>query len=406
MENSIIRKIKAREILDSKGSPTVEVDLITDSGLFRAAVPSGVSTGEAEAVELRDGGTRYNGRGVTIAVANVNEIIAAKLEGESVVNQKQIDQLLNDLDATDNKRNLGANAILPVSLAVCRAGAKEHNLPLYRYLSQIAGTVARLPRPAILMLEGGLHAGTQLKLQEFMVAPAADSFKEALERGVLIYQALRNLVAKKYGEGSTNVGYEGALVPPLKKPEEALNLIMEASNKAQIFIDCAATTYFKDDNYYPEGKKMNRQALADYYLKLISKYPIIGIEDPFAENDFDGFKLLKDKLAGKATVIGDDLLITNVKRINQAKELSACDGLIVKPNQAGTVSETIAAGKLALQHGWQVYVKHRGGETNDDFIADLAVGLGAGWIMTGAPARGERIAKYNQLLRIEEELNQ
>ncbi len=409
---SAIKTIKAREILDSKGTPTVETDLTTDLGTFSASVPSGVSTGKNEAVELRDGGKRYFGKGVLKAVAIINEAIAPRLVGESAADQGKIDWILRELDGTENKSKLGANSILAISLAVCRAGAAEKGLLLYQYLADLAGRTASLPQPCFLMIEGGKHAGNKLAFQEFMVCPEAESFQERLRKGAEIYEVLRLILEKEKGKLATNVGLEGGFsVPCLKTTEEALDLIKRAIKKAgyqketKIILDAAATTFFKNKRYQLEGKKLSREKLLEFYGRLIRKYPLAGVEDAFSEEDNEGFQLMTQKFGKKLLVIGDDFLTTNVKRIQNAQAISAGNALILKPNQVGTVSETISAAKEALKNNWQVFVKHRSGETNDDFIADLAVGLGTGWIMAGAPCRGERVAKYNRLLRIEGEMD-
>ena len=413
---SKIKQIKAREILDSRGRPTIEVDLMTDLGIFRASVPAGVSRGENEAVELRDGGERHNGMGVLRAVKNVNEIISPELAGKDPTKQEEIDDLMRELDGTDNKSKLGANAILAVSIAVCRAGAAAENLPLYYYLNGIAnnqnGKINELS-PAMLMIEGGLHAGNDLDIQEFMILGRAESFRERLEIGIEIYHTLGAILKKRHGEAAANVGYEGGFAPPLKKTEEALSLIMEAvekagfRDKAKIILDAAASTFYRSGTYHFEEKNFASEDLLNFYLDLIKKYPILAIEDPFAQNDWQSWKLLTSTLNARPSaflVIGDDLTVTNPKRIKEAKEKEACNAIIVKPNQIGTVSETIEAVQSAREAGWEIFIKHRSGETNDSFIADLAVGLEARYIMAGAPTRGERVAKYNRLLRIEENL--
>ncbi|MBZ9569741.1 phosphopyruvate hydratase [Patescibacteria group bacterium] len=411
-----IKSIKAREILDSKGWPTIEVDLETSGFLVKASVPSGTSKGKYEAVELRDGGKRYLGRGVLEAVKNINEIIAPKLIGEEVENQKKIDQILVELDGTKNKSRLGANAIIGVSMAVCRAGAKAQKLPLYKYISQLYENTSRrdwvvkLPNPCFLMIEGGLHAGNDLDIQEFMIAPEGDSFKEKLQIGTEIYHTLFSILEKECGENSRNVGYEGGFAPPLKRTTEALNFIIKATKKAgyqdqmKIILDVAASSFFKKGIYRFEGLTLTKEGLLDFYTELFKKYPIFAIEDPFSEDDWEGFKMMTEKFGKNITIIGDDLLVTNLERIKKAVRERSCNGLILKPNQIGTITETIEAAKYVIEDGFRVFVKQRGGETPDDFIADLAVGLGAGWIMSGAPARGERVAKYNRLLEIEDEL--
>ncbi|MBZ9572977.1 phosphopyruvate hydratase [Patescibacteria group bacterium] len=405
-----IKKIKAREILDSKGEPTVEAEVETEQGIFRASVPSGVSRGKYEAVELRDGGKRFFGKGVLRAVKNVNEIIGPELKGKDATLQKEIDEFLIKLDGTENKSKLGANAILGVSMACCRAGAATNKLPLWKWISKIAERTPILSTPCILSMEGGLHGQSHLDVQEFMVVSGADSFREKLRVGTEIYHILGSILSKRYGKSTTNVGVEGGFTPPLKETEEALDLVMEAikkagyENKVKIILDIAASSFFRDGKYYFEKGILSGEKLLDFYAELLKKYPILAIEDPFAQDDWEGFQKITQDLGRRITIIGDDLLVTNLQRIREAIERRACNGLILKPNQIGTVSETIEAAKYAIQNGWKVFVKHRGGETSDDFIADLSVGLGTGWIMAGAPARGERVAKYNRLLRIEEEL--
>ena len=409
MKDSKIKNIKAREILDSRGNPTIEVDLKTNLGIFRASVPSGVSKGKYEAVELRDGGKRYQGMGVLKAVKSINKIIAPKLKGKDATNQKEIDEFLIKLDGTENKSKLGANAIVGVSMAVCRAGAAAKNLPLWKWISKIAEKKPALPIPCILTMEGGLHGGGDLDIQEFMVVNFAGSFKERLRIGTEIYHILGEILSKRYGKSATNVGIEGAFTPPLKKTKEALDLVMAViektgyKNKAKIILDIAASSFYRNGKYDFEKGILSKEKLLEFYSELFSEYPIIAIEDPFSEEDWQGFQKITEKFLGKITIIGDDLLATNLERIKIAVNKKACNGLILKPNQIGTVLGTIEAAKLAMKNGWQVFVKHRGGETCDDFISDLSVGLGTGWIMAGAPTRGERVAKYNRLLRIEEE---
>jgi len=409
-KTSKIKRIKAREILDSRGNPTVEVELETNLGVFLASVPSGVSKGKYEAVELRDREKRYHGMGVLKAVRNINEIIGPKLKGKDPTKQKEIDEFLIKLDGTKNKSRLGANAILAVSITVCRAGAATKNAPLWKYVSQLAGRRPILPTPCFLLMEGGLHGGGDLDVQEFMMVPTANFFKENLRIGTEIYHTLGEILNKKYGKAATNVGCEGGFTPPLKKTVEALNLIMEAikkagyKNKAKIILDVAASSFYQGGKYYFEEERLNSQELLNFYLTLFKKYPIFAIEDPFAEEDWEGFQEITKKFCKKIIIVGDDLLVTNLERIKKAINKKAANGLILKPNQIGTVSETIEAAKYAMKNGWRVIVSHRGGETSDSFIADLAVGLGCGWIKAGAPTRGERIAKYNRLLKIEEEL--
>ena len=405
--------IKAREILDSRGNPTVEVDLITDQGLFRASVPSGVSKGKYEAVELRDGGKRYHGQGVLKAVRNVNEKIQPKLKGKEVTEQKKIDDLMIKLDGTENKLKLGANAILAVSMAVCRAGAESRRLTLYQYISQLSrgrALLRFLPVPSVLTIEGGAHAGNELDFQEFMVVPQVKPFSKSLQMASEIYHELKNLIKEKYIDLAINVGDEGGFAPPARVPEEALELILKAAknfgyqNKIKIILDIAASQFYQAGKYKMKFGVFTTEGLLNYYLDLVQKYPISGLEDPFSEEDWNGFSEITKKLSKKIIVIGDDLLATNSYRIKEAYTKKACNGLILKPNQVGTVSEAIEAGRLAESYGWKVMVSHRSGETNDDFISDLAVGIGADFIKAGAPARGERVAKYNRLVKIEEEI--
>jgi enolase len=410
-----IKKIKAREILDSRGNPTIEVELEIDFGKFFASVPSGASRGKYEAVELRDGGKRYLGKGVKKVIENINEVIAKKLKGLDVTKQKEIDQALIELDGTENKSKLGANAICGVSLAVCKAGAKAKNLPLYKYirtLYDIRNTKYEIPRPSFNIINGGAHAGNDLNFQEFMVCPKGKNFSENLRIGAEIYHRLKEIISKKYGKLATNLGDEGGFAPPIKDPEMAIKLILEAAkslnyqNKISIILDVAASQFFDGKKYKTKIGNFSGKELANFYLKLIKKYPIEGIEDPFAQDDFESWRNFNLQLTTnnlQLTVIGDDLTVTNPKRIKIAKEKGLCNAIIVKINQIGTVTEAIEAAKLAKSFGWKIMVSHRSGETTDDFISDFAVGIGADFIKSGAPARGERVAKYNRLLKIEEE---
>jgi len=416
MKNSKIHSIKAREILDSRGNPTVEVDLETNLGIFRASVPSGASRGKYEAVELRDGGKRYHGMGVLKAVRNVNEIITPKLKGKDVTRQKEIDELLIKLDGTENKSKLGANAICSVSMAVCRTGATTNNLPLYKYISQVYQrdpAALSLPLPCFNIINGGVHAGNELDFQEFMISPQQKTFSRNLQIASEIYHQLKEIIKQKYIDLGINVGDEGGFAPPVRVPEEALNLILEAAknlgyqNKIKIILDVAASQFYAKGTYKTRIGAFSREGLLKYYSDLIQKYPILALEDPFTEDDWEGWQKLKSNIKNqrsKIIIIGDDLLATNHKRIKLAEEKKACNAVIIKMNQIGTITETIEAAKLAKSYGWKIIVSHRSGETCDDFVADLAVGIGADFIKTGAPARGERVAKYNRLLRIEEEI--
>jgi enolase len=396
MSNSKIKKILAREILNSRRVPTLEVDLETNLGNFRASVPSGTSKGKYEAVEKE----------AKIAVKNINKIIGPKLKGKEVSRQKEIDKILIRLDGTKNKSRLGANAILAVSLAVSRAGAKTKRIPLWKWISRIASRRPCLPTPSILYMEGGLHGQGGLDVQEFMGFIKEKSFRKKFKTGTKIYLNLKKILAKKYGRKAVEMGMEGAFIPSIKKTEEALDLLMEAGrkDKIRIILDVAASSFFRKGKYYFEGRKLKREELLNFYLKLCQKYPISALEDPFSEEDWPGFQKITKILGKKITIIGDDLLVTNLQRIKKALKKRACNGLILKPNQIGTVSEAIEAAKLAMRNKWKVFVKHRSGETKDDFIADLAVGLGTGWIMAGAPSKPERMAKYNRLLKIERKI--
>lgn len=411
---SIIEDIYAREILDSRGNPTLEVDVtLEDGALGRAAVPSGASTGVHEALELRDKGEgRYSGKGVLQAVQNVNTTIAEELVGWDALDQSGIDALLLNLDGTPNKANLGANAILGVSLAVAKAAASYLDLPLYRYIGGVFGHV--LPVPLMNILNGGAHTSWQsTDVQEFMIAPTgAENFAEALRWSSEIYQALKGILK---GQGlSTNVGDEGGFAPALKSNAHALDAIVAAIQKAgytpggnvYLAIDCAASGWFEDGKYrLPiEGKTLSSQDLIGLYEDWIARYPILSIEDGLAEDDWEGWTRSNQKLGGRVQLVGDDLFVTNVNRLRRGIEQQAANSILIKLNQIGSLTETLACMDLAHRTGWTTVVSHRSGETEDTTIADLAVATNAGQIKTGAPARTERVAKYNQLLRIEEEL--
>ncbi len=417
MNNHTVKSIKAREILDSRGIPTIEVELITDIGSFFASVPSGTSTGKNEAKELRDKGKRYQGKGVLKAVENVEKIISPELKGKDVVQQKEIDEIMIELDGRKDKSKLGANAILGVSMAICRAGAAANNIPLYQYIFQLRDPDSQrvwvsllLPRPCFLMIEGGVHAGNDLDFQEFMIQPREDGFSKNLETGTEIYHTLKEILEEEQGKSSINVGLEGGFTPSLRFPEQALDLIVRAIEKAGhkdrigIILDCAASQFYKDGKYKMQMGVFIRQGFLRYYSDLISKYPITGLEDPFSEDDWQGFKEITKNVDSKINIIGDDLLVTNLEKVKKAVKENACNAMIVKPNQIGTVSETLEVVRYAKENNFKIFVKHRSGETKDDFIADLAVGVGADGIMAGAPARSERLAKYNRLLKIEEEI--
>jgi enolase len=414
MENPFeITGIVAREILDSRGNPTVEVDVYTPVAMGRAAVPSGASTGIHEALELRDGGKRYHGKGVKRAVENVNKIIAPELLGMDVTLQRDIDMLMLELDGTENKSNLGANAILGVSLAVAKAAANTLGMPLYRYLGGANAYV--LPVPMSNVINGGAHAGNDLDFQEFMIMPVgAKSFREAIQMVSETYHTLKKILIEKYGKLAVNVGDEGGFAPPMKEVTEPLDALVKAieesgykvGDEIAFALDVASSELYDEEKnvYVVGGKEYTREELIDLYKELTSTYPILSIEDPVQEEDFEGFAMVTKELGKKVQLVGDDIFVTNVKRLKKGIEMGAGNALLLKVNQIGTLSEAIDAAYLAFRAGYGVVVSHRSGETEDATIADLAVALNAGQIKTGAPARSDRNAKYNQLLRIEEEL--
>jgi enolase len=407
-----IKKIKAREVLDSRGNPTIEVDVVTAAGLSRAIVPSGASTGKHEALELRDKGKRYHGKGVLKAVKNVNNVIAPKLIGDDCVNQEAVDEIMLEIDSTPNKSKLGANAMLAVSMAVCKAAAHYLQVPLFEYIGSLANSKANImPVPQFNIINGGKHAGAENDIQEHMIMPTgAKKFSEALQMGVETYHELKSLLKKKFGASAILLGDEGGFAPKISKIEQRLELIEKAiknagySKEIKFALDCASSEFFYK-KYYKIGKKKYLSGqLIDFYFDLIKKYDIISIEDGMAEDDWQGWKEMTKKLGNKIQIVGDDLLVTNPVRINKAAYSKACNSLLLKLNQIGTVTEAINAAKIAKKHDWNVIVSHRSGETEDAFIADFVVGLNAGQSKFGAPARSERNAKYNQLLRIEEML--
>ncbi|NOZ63867.1 MAG: phosphopyruvate hydratase [Caldiserica bacterium] len=412
---SEIVEIWGREILDSRGNPTVEVDVYLEDGSFgRASVPSGASTGEHEALELRDGDkSRYKGKGVLKAVEHVNNIIAPELEGMEATEQKSIDEQLLELDGTESKEKLGANAILGVSLAVARAAAESCGLPLYQY---IGGVYAHLlPIPFLNILNGGQHADNNVDIQEFMIVPAgAPTFKEALRYASEVYHTLKEVLKKK--GLSTGVGDEGGFAPNLNSNEEAIKIILQAIEEAgyrpgediDIAIDSAASSFYKDGTYIlkSEGKTLDYKGMTDYYRHLLNNYPIISIEDGLAEDDWKGWKYLTDKLGARAQLVGDDIFVTNSRILMKGMEEGIANSILIKPNQIGTLTETLQTVTLAKSNGYATVLSHRSGETEDNYLADLAVAFGTGQIKTGAPCRSERNAKYNQLLRIEEELGE
>jgi enolase len=416
---SIIIKVHARQILDSRGNPTVEVDVITENGILgRAAVPSGASTGEHEAVELRDGGKAYMGKGVLKAVENVNATIASELVGMSVFEQNAIDKMMIELDGTPNKSNLGANAILGVSLAVAKAAANELGMPLYRYVGGVSGNT--LPVPMMNIINGGSHSDAPIAFQEFMIIPVkATSFTHAMQMGTEIFHNLKKVLHDR--NLSTAVGDEGGFAPNLAGgTEDALDTIKLAVEKAgysfgddvMIALDCAASEFYVDGKYdYTKfegagGRIRTSEEQADYLAELASKYPIISIEDGMYEDDWKGWKYLTDKIGNKVQLVGDDLFVTNVERLSRGIKEGIANSILIKVNQIGTLSETIAAVNMAHNAGYTSVMSHRSGETEDNTIADLAVALNCGQIKTGSASRSDRMAKYNQLLRIEEELNE
>ena len=407
-----IEAVGAREILDSRGNPTVEVEVALDDGtIARAGVPSGASTGAFEAVERRDGdSSRYQGKGVEGAVSAVIDEIAPELIGYEATEQRIVDQALIDLDGTPNKGKLGANAILGVSIAVAKAAADSADLPLFRYLG--GPNAHLLPVPMMNILNGGSHADSNVDIQEFMVAPIGlPTYKEALRAGVEVYHSLKSVLK---GKGlSTGLGDEGGFAPNLPSNRDALDLIVTAIEKAgyvpgkdvALALDVASSEFFSDDKYTFEGKQVQSAALIEYYEQLIGAYPLVSIEDPLAEDDWEGWQALVARIGDKVQIVGDDLFVTNPIRLAKGIELKAANALLVKLNQIGTVTETLDAVELAHRNGFRTMTSHRSGETEDTTIADLSVATNAGQIKTGAPARGERINKYNQLLRIEEELD-
>ena len=406
-----IKAVHAREILDSRGNPTVEVDVLVDDFIARAGVPSGASKGKHEAVELRDAKRkRYLGMGVRQAVKNVNRFLAPAVKGKDCTKQQEIDQALIHADGTANKRDLGANALLGVSMAACRAGAHASGMPLFAHIRKLAGT-RRLAVPKLFfnVINGGKHAGNALAIQECMIVPQAAKASESIRIASEVYHSLRKAVVRKYGRFAANVGDEGGFAPPVRRVEDALDLIEAAvrqlgyGRKVRLALDCAASTFYQQGLYHlAAGQSLRAGELLDYYRMLAQAYPLIAIEDPFHEEDFEHFSELTRKLRGKALVVADDLTASNPQRITLAARHHAANCLLVKLNQIGTVSEAMEAARLAKKYGWRVMVSHRSGETTDDFIADFAVGIGADFLKAGAPARGERVAKYNQLLRIEE----
>jgi enolase 1/2/3 len=418
-----VEAIKAREILDSRGNPTVEVEVKTGKGWFRAAVPSGASTGIYEALELRDkDAARYLGKGVRKAVAHVLETLGPAVIGMDATEQEAIDEKMLAADGTDSKSNLGANAILGVSLAVARAGAAGKGVPLWRHLADLAGNEnVVLPVPAFNVLNGGSHAGNKLAFQEFMILPTGvESFAEAVRAGAEVYHTLKAVIKEKYGQDATNVGDEGGFAPNILDNKEGLNLLVSAIDKAGytgrvvIGMDVAAAEFYLEESKQYDldfksadndgSQRISGAQLGDIYKGFVAEFPIVSIEDPFDQDDWDSYAALTEAVGNEVQIVGDDLLVTNPTRIQTGIDKRACNALLLKVNQIGSVTESIRACKLAQAAGWGVMVSHRSGETEDTFIADLVVGLGTGQIKTGAPARSERNSKYNQLLRIAEQV--
>ncbi len=409
-----IKRIHARQILDSRGNPTIEVDVVTETGVLgRAAVPAGASKGRYEAVELRDGDLRnYRGKSVLKAVRNVKELISKKLLDFNVFDQNGIDRLLIELDGTENKSNLGANAILGVSLAAAHAAANSLNIPLFEYLHVNSGKYV-LPVPFMNIINGGTHAGNKLSIQEFLIAPTgAKSFSEAIRMGSEVYHTLKDILIKKYGVSAKNIGDEGGFAPPMSFTFEALESLSTAIEEAgyrvskdiNLAIDAAASVFYENGYYHIDGERFTAKQMIDYYKQLYKKYKVVSIEDPFEENQFESFRELTRELNNRVQIVGDDLFTTNIKRLTKGIKLGAANSILLKINQIGTLTEAFNTAKKAFENGYSVMVSHRSGETEDTSIADIAVALSCGQIKSGAPARSERTAKYNQLIRIEERL--
>lgn len=403
-----IKNVKAREILDSRGNPTVEVDVILENGILgRAAVPSGASTGEREALEMRDGGSRYNGKGVLNAVNNVNTIIRDKVIGMDAADQELIDKTMIELDGTETKSRLGANAILGVSMACLKASAINDGKPLYKYV----GEGRRLPYPMMNIINGGAHADNNLDFQEFMIIPQRDTIHERVRVGAEVFHSLKKVLNEK--GYFTGVGDEGGFAPNLGSNKEGFELILEAIKKAgyeplkdvKLAIDVAASEFYSDGYYHVDGKDLTTDQLIDFYEEFVNTYPIVSIEDPVDENDWEGFRKITERLGDKIQLVGDDLFVTNIKCLQKGIDNHAGNAILLKVNQIGTITETLETIKLAKENGYKTIISHRSGETEDTTIADLAVGLDLGQIKTGSMSRTDRICKYNQLMRIEEELN-
>lgn len=403
-----IEHVYARQILDSRGNPTIEVEVRAGNAKGIACAPSGASKGKMEALELRDGGREFHGKGVRKAIENVEKIISPAIKGMDVREQEKIDEKMIEIDATKNKSLLGANACIAVSIAVCKCASTCLGKEVYEYLNEDANL---LPVPFMNVINGGLHAGNELAIQEHMIAPIkAKNFSSAIQMGSEIYHTLKEKIRNKFGKSAINVGDEGGFAPPLNKTEDALDIIIDAieengyEKEVKIALDCAASSFYKNGKYFLNGE-MTGEELMDYYIELVKSYPIISIEDAFDEEDWNGFIEITKKLGGKIQIVGDDIFVTNARRLKKGIKSKACNALLLKPNQIGTLTEAIEVAKICYENNYAVMVSHRSGDTCDDFIADLAVALQTGQIKSGAPARGERVSKYNRLLKIEEEID-
>ena len=406
-----IKNIISRQILDSRGNPTIETDVIIGNNIFgRAAVPSGASTGEHEALELRDGKKAFHGKGVLKAIKNI-EKIKKKLKGKDVREQQKLDELMVNLDGTENKSKLGANAILSVSLAASRAAAFAQGMNLFEYIWKLWGRKNfKLPVPMMNMINGGKHSGSNLKIQEFMIIPMGKNFSKSVQMGSEIYHTLKELLRDKYGKMAINVGDEGGFVPPIKNTTEVLDIILKAIEKSNykpgkdvyLGIDAAASEFYKKGKYEIDGKKLSREKLMDFYEKIVKRYPMFLIEDPFEQEDYEGFSMITKAIGKNVEIIGDDIFVTNFNRLAKGISFGAANTLLLKVNQVGTLTESLYTANLAMENNYRIAVSHRSGETEDPYISHLAVGIGAQQIKIGAPCRGERTAKYNELLRIEE----
>ncbi len=408
-----IKDIISRQILDSRGNPTIETDVIIGDNIFgRAAVPSGASTGEHEALELRDGGKSFHGKGVSKAIKNIGKI-KKKLKGKDVRNQEEIDEAMVNLDGTKNKSKLGANAILSVSLAASRAAAFAQGMNLFEYIWELWGRKNfKLPVPMMNIINGGKHAGSNLKIQEFMIIPFGKNFSRSLQMGSEVYHTLKDILKSKYGKMAINVGDEGGFAPPMKKTTEALDAIIKAIEKSgykpgrdiYLGMDAAASEFFNAGKYEIDGRRISREKLLDLYERIVKNYPMFLIEDPFEQEDYEGFSIITKALGKRIEIIGDDIFVTNFERLANGISMGAANTLLLKVNQVGTLTEAMNTGHLASENNYRIAVSHRSGETEDPYISHLAVGIGSQQIKTGAPCRGERTAKYNELLRIEEVL--